>query len=104
MSVLMEFSVYPADRGESLSPFVARCVQIVEKSGLPYTLGSMGTTVEAEDVHELLDLVEQCVTDLQKDCHRVEASIRLDWRAGAQSRMEYNLESVEAKLGHKVQT
>jgi uncharacterized protein YqgV (UPF0045/DUF77 family) len=43
---LMEFSITPMGQGESVSSFVARCVAIVDRSGLDYRLHSMGTVVE----------------------------------------------------------
>ena len=46
--VLMEFSITPMDKGESVSQYVARCVDIIDRSGLEYELHSMGTIVEGE--------------------------------------------------------
>ena len=46
--VLLEFSVSPLGAGESVSPIVARCLEIVEQSGLPYQLHAMGTLVEGD--------------------------------------------------------
>ena len=89
MTVLMEFSVFPTDRGESLSPYVAACVEIVEASSLPYKLGPMGTTLEGQTVGELLSVVEKCLTALQDSSRRVEASIKLDWhRPGVADRCQ----------------
>jgi uncharacterized protein YqgV (UPF0045/DUF77 family) len=36
MSVIVEFSIFPMDKGESLSKEVARVLQIIKDSGLPY--------------------------------------------------------------------
>jgi len=36
--VLLEFSMSPLDKGVSLSPYVARSLDIIDKSGLPYQL------------------------------------------------------------------
>jgi len=46
MSVILDFSMYPLDKGESLSPYVARSIKIIQESGLPYEFRSMGTSVE----------------------------------------------------------
>lgn len=104
MSVLAEFSMFPTDRGESLSPYVARAIEIVEASGLRYKLGPMGTTIEADSAREIFEVVEQCLAALQSDCHRVEAVIKLDWRASAGETIDRKVASVEAKIGHKLCT
>ena len=46
--VLLEFSMSPLTKGENVSPFVARSVDIIDKSGLPYQLTAMGTILEGE--------------------------------------------------------
>jgi uncharacterized protein YqgV (UPF0045/DUF77 family) len=38
MSVIVEFSIFPMDKGESLSAYVARALKIIQDSGLPYEL------------------------------------------------------------------
>ena len=36
--VLLDFSVAPLGKGESVSPYVARCLEVVASSGLDYRL------------------------------------------------------------------
>ncbi len=55
--MLAEFSISPVGAGASVGKWVARCLDIVDRSGLPYRLGSMGTTVEGE-LDEVLDLLQ----------------------------------------------
>ena len=47
MSALVEFSMTPLDKGESVGEYVARSLKIIDDSGLPYRLNAMGTVVEA---------------------------------------------------------
>src|SRR6266566_4594705 len=42
--LLAEFSIWPMDKGESVSEYVARAIDIVDRSGLPYKLGPLGTS------------------------------------------------------------
>src|SRR3989304_9637672 len=44
--MLAEFSISPVGAGARVGKWVARCLDIVDRSGLPYRLGAMGTTVE----------------------------------------------------------
>ena len=46
--VLLDFSMAPMGKGESVAPYVARCLEIVAASGLDYRLHAMGTTLEGE--------------------------------------------------------
>ena len=46
--VLLEFSMSPFAKGESLSPYVARSLDIIDKSGLPYQLTPMGTSIDID--------------------------------------------------------
>ena len=100
---LMEFSIYPLDKGASLSAHVARCLHIVDTSGLAYRLHSMGTVVEGE-LPELLELLEKCFAELQADCERIACTVKFDYRRGSQSRLESKLQSVQAKLGRDLST
>lgn len=103
MSVLLEFSMFPTDRGESVSAYVARLLEVIEASGLAHQLGPMGTTIEG-DADEVFDVVKRCLADLQGDSRRVAAFIKLDWRAGRAGGLENKVRSVERRLGHSVDT
>ena len=46
--VVLDFSVFPLGKGDSLSPYVARSLDIVDRSGLDYRCHAMGTTLEGE--------------------------------------------------------
>ena len=57
--VLLDFSLFPLDKGESLSPYVARSLDIIDRSGLDYRCHAMGTTLEG-DFDAALRVVKQC--------------------------------------------
>lgn len=102
MSALVEFSMFPTEQTQSKSAFVARVLDIVDKSGLPYQLTPMGTIIEGETVAEVLAVINEAYEELQKDCGRVYSSIKIDWRDGSFGRLEKKIGSVEAKLGRKL--
>ena len=101
MSVIVEFSVVPVGKGASLSPVVARVLQIVAKSGIQYKANPMGTVLEGswEDV---MGVVKRCHDEVMKDAERAVTSIKIDDRKGKDARLEKKLESVEQKLGMKL--
>jgi uncharacterized protein (TIGR00106 family) len=101
--VLLEFSMSPFGKGESLSPYVARSLDIIDKSGLPYQLTPMGTIIEGE-WDAVMAVVGACFAAMSTDCARIGAQIKIDWRAGDQSRMRAKVDAVEARLGRTLAT
>jgi uncharacterized protein (TIGR00106 family) len=99
--VLLELSVVPVGKGESLSPYVARCVDIIDQSGLEYELHSMGTVVEGE-LDEVLQLTRRCIEELARDNDRVTCSAKLDYRKGVTGQLKAKVASVEQELGRKL--
>ena len=79
--VLLEFSVSPMGKGESVGEYVARCVEIVEQSGLDYEVHAMGTLVEGE-LAAVLDVMRRSIEAVAVDCERVSCTAKLDVRRG----------------------
>ena len=102
MSALVEFSMFPTEQTQSKSAFVARVLDIVDKSGLNYQLTPMGTIIEGETVEEVLAVINRAYEELQSDCGRIYSSIKIDWREGAVGRLNNKVASVEEKLGRKL--
>src|SRR5262245_16639953 len=101
--VLLDFSMTPLGKGESVSPYVARCLEVVAASGLDYRLHAMGTTLEGE-LDEVLTVVRRCFEVLQSDCDRISCSIKFDYRKGPGGRLEGKVRKVEALLGRPLKT
>jgi uncharacterized protein (TIGR00106 family) len=96
--MIAEFSVVPVGRGESLAGPVARVLDIVDKSGLPYQLTAMGTLVEG-DWDEVLALVRRCHEAMRGEAGRVSTHIAIDDRPGASGRIVGKVRDVEESLG-----
>jgi uncharacterized protein (TIGR00106 family) len=103
MSVMVEFSVVPVGKGESLSRVVARVLKIIAESGVNYRANPMGTVLEGS-WDEVMSVVKKCHDEAMKKGKRVVTSIKIDDRKGAEQRMEKKLGSVERKLGLKLRT
>ncbi len=97
MSVLVDLSIFPLDKGDSLSAHVAKALKIIRDSGLPYEMGPMGTSVEGE-WHEVMGVVNNCFQELRKDCERVYVALKIDYRKGPSGRIESKVRSVQEKL------
>ncbi len=101
--VLLEFTMSPLAKGESVSAYVARSIDIIDRSGLPYQLTAMGTLIEGE-WPQVMAVVTACFDAMSADCDRVSTQIKIDYRAGAGGRLKSKVDSIEQKLGRKVST
>ncbi|HSA63793.1 MAG TPA: MTH1187 family thiamine-binding protein [Nitrospira sp.] len=95
--VLLEFSMSPLGKGESVSKYVSRSLDIVDKSGIPYRLNPMGTVLEGE-WDEVFAVVRKCYERMKRDCNRVSCSIKVDYRKGHSGRLVSKVTSVEKTL------
>ena len=64
--VLLEFSMTPLDKGESVSQYVSRSLEIIDTSGVDYRLNPMGTVLEGE-WDEVMGVVRQCFEKMSGD-------------------------------------
>jgi uncharacterized protein (TIGR00106 family) len=102
--VLMEFAIFPSDKAGGLSDYVARCLDIIDKSGLKYRFSAMSTIIEGE-LPDVLAVVNACHEELAKDSARISILVRVDSKPGnSQSRMESKVSSVEKSLGRTLST
>src|SRR5947207_3026043 len=92
--VLLDFSMSPLGKGESVSPYVARCLEIVASSGLDYRLHAMGTALEGE-WDDVFAVVRRCFEALQADCDRISCSIKVDYRKGPPGRLQSKVQKVQ---------
>lgn len=96
MSVLIDFSIFPIGKNDSVSPYVSRAVNIIENSGLTCKLGPMGTAVEGE-WEEVMAVVTDCLNDLKKDCNRIYMNLKIDYRKDGTNRIEDKVKAVTNK-------
>ena len=101
--VLLDFSMTPLGKGESVGMYVARCLEVVTASGLDYRLHAMGTTLEGE-LDQVLAVVRQCFEVLQADCNRMSCSIKIDYRKESAGRLRSKVQTVQALVGRPLQT
>ena len=98
MSLLLEFSMTPLDKGESVSKYVARSLDIIDKSGVSYQLNPMGTVIEGE-WDEVMEVVKKCYERMNRDCTRISCSIKIDARQNKSGRLTSKTQRLETILG-----
>ncbi|MFI5166146.1 MAG: MTH1187 family thiamine-binding protein [Thermoanaerobaculales bacterium] len=101
--LLAELSLTPLDKGGSVSAWVSRCLDVIDRSGLPYRLGPMGTCVEGE-WDEVMAVLKTCFERMAEDCERISISVKGDWRRGRSGALAAKIEKVESTLGRKLKT
>lgn len=101
MSVLAEFSMSPMDKGESVSKYVARSLEIIAASGVPYRLGPMGTCLEGE-WDAVVGAIKKCYERMAQDCRRISVSVKMDIRQGHEGRLTAKIAKVESLLGREL--
>lgn len=101
--VLLEFAMAPHGQGESLGAHVARILDVIDRSGVPYQLTPMGTILEGE-WDDVMALVSACFKALQPDCARIGMNLKVDYRRGQDSRLHSKIATVEQHLGRKLNT
>jgi len=101
--VLLEFAMAPGGKGESVSEYVARILDVIDRSGVPYQLTPMGTILEG-DWDEVMAVVTACFKALEPDCTRIGMNLKVDYRAGPAGRLKAKTEKIEQRLGRKLST
>jgi uncharacterized protein (TIGR00106 family) len=101
--VLLDFSMTPLGKGESVAPYVARCLEIVAASGLDYRLHAMGTILEGE-WDEVFAVVRRCHEALAADCARITCTIKVDYRRGPAGRLASKVRRVQEQLAQPLKT
>ncbi len=99
--MLVEFSVIPIGGGESIGDEIAKVIDIVDKSNLPYKSNPMGTVIEGE-WDEVMNIVKACHETVIGDGLRVFTTITIDDRPGKPNRLTEKLASVERRLGKEI--
>ena len=95
--MIVNFTIFPIGKGESLSGYVAKAFEIIKKSGLPHENHSMGTNIEGE-WDNIMPVIDLCRKKMLELVDRVHISITIDDRKDQIGRMGKKVESAKAKM------
>lgn len=93
----------PLDKGESVGEYVARSLDIIDRSGVDYRLNPMGTVLEGS-WEECFRVVQDCYEAMSKDCTRISVTVKVDARGGHDGRLAGKLASVEKRVGRPLKS
>jgi uncharacterized protein (TIGR00106 family) len=99
--MLVSFALFPTDKGESVSKYVAKTIDIVDKSGLPYKTSAMSTAVEGS-WDRVFKVLKKCRNAMVKESNRVYMVITIDDRKGAKNRLTGKVNRIEQRLKRKI--
>ncbi len=99
MSVLLNFAMFPTDKGDSVSQYVSQIINHIKESGVSYKLNPMGTTIETDTMEEALNIVQESYNILEPVSNRVYCSINIDAQKNKGNRMNGKIASIETKIG-----
>ena len=95
--MIVDFTIFPTDVGESVSAYVAEVFKIIEESGLPYEHHAMGTNLEG-DWDEVMTVIKACHNRMLEKANRVSISIKIDDRKGVTDGLTRKVASAKAKM------
>ncbi len=98
MSALVEFAMFPTDKGESVSAYVSRIVKVLKESEIEFQLTPMGTIFECDTVEEATKVINMAYSVLEPDCNRVYTNIKMDIRKNRSGRMRQKIASIQKHL------
>ena len=99
--MLAELEIIPiGTQSPSLSALLAEVAKLIDRSGLDYRVGPMGTVVEG-DWDRIMTLAKQCHQAVLASTSRVMTTIRIDDRKDrpGSGRITQKVQSLEARVG-----
>ena len=102
--MLFNLTMFPTGgRKASVSSDVARVIDLIDKSGLPYKLGPMSTAIEG-DWDKVMTLINKARKMLRRTNERVYIVLTIDDRKNAKRRLTGKVASIEKHLKREVKT
>ncbi len=100
MSILMNFAIFPTDKGSSVSEFVSKVIKMIEESCVSYKLTAMGTIIETETIDEALSFISKAEKILKEYSTRIYCTATFDIRYDKEiGRLNSKIQSIENKIG-----
>ena len=99
MNVVMEFAMFPTDKGISVSEYVSQVIEMVKNSGHPYKLTAMGTIIETPDMDSATTVLNKAQKILEPHSERIYCTASFDIKKSNMGRLEQKIQSIENHIG-----
>ncbi len=98
MWVSIDLCLVPLGAGISLSPYLAACKDVIERTGLDYEMGPNGTAIEG-DWEQVFDCVRACHEVVhKKGAPRIYTTLKVNTRIDRQQSFREKVRSVQTVL------
>jgi uncharacterized protein (TIGR00106 family) len=102
MSVVMDLSIFPLDKGISVSKEVSLVIEMIDETGFEYQLTAMGTLIETPGITDALAIVEKATRIIHETgSQRVYATVKLDSNPDRENRIKGKTESIQKRIGER---
>ena len=102
MAVLVEFAMFPTDKGGSVSEYVSKIINMFKEGDVSYQLTPMGTIFETESMKEALDVIQKAYDVLEPHTERVYSTVKFDVKKNKKGVMKQKIQSVQNKIGDDI--
>ncbi len=100
--MLFQVTMFPTDnKSGSASADVAKVIDVIDRSGLPYKLTAMSTIIEGE-WEPVMRVINRARLLLRKSHSRIYLILTVDDRKGAKNRLTGKIQSIERRLRREV--
>lgn len=96
----MEFSMFPTDKGSSVSEYVSKVIDMIRKNTSNYKLTAMGTIIETETFEEALNILQKSYDILNPHSERIFSTVKFDIRKEQSNRLLNKIASIEKRIGN----
>jgi len=95
---IADLSISAIGEGRSLSPYVAKCLNVFTQAGLRTNIHALGTNIEGP-LPKVLSCIETCHNILHEDgVARIISNIRLTTRTDRMQSIEEKINAVSSKV------
>ncbi len=99
MGAIMNFAIFPVDKGAHIGEYVSKVISYIKESGVTYQLTPMGTIIEADTVPEVLAVVEKAYEILDPISERVYCVMNMDYNKKKSGLIKSKINSIESRIG-----
>ncbi|MFY0625425.1 MAG: MTH1187 family thiamine-binding protein [Reichenbachiella sp.] len=99
MSAIMNFAIFPIDKGDHIGDYVSKVIKYIKESGISYQFTPMGTIIEAPTVKEVLFIIEKSYEILDPISDRIYCVINMDSNKNKSDLLQSKVESIESRIG-----
>jgi len=90
----MEFAIFPIDKGEHVSQYVRKVVEMIDALPCKSQLTAMGTIVECNSMDECLTVISKANAILEHVAKRIYCTATFDNKPGKTNQMEHKITAV----------